>query len=265
MGPTGGDPFTSTEEYYAKYRPGYGERAIEYLRERFELDESSRVLDLGCGAGQITVPLAALVDVVVGMDPNETMLREARRRADEAGRGSIEWVVGSDADLDEDLGTFRLTTMGRSFHWMDQERTLERLHSVTESGGGVAILNDAEWFTRGEKRWQDEVYAMAAEYVDDLPRRTGPVDYDDDPWDEKIEAFGFTDVDLATFETEREWDVDSIVGYVFSLSYCSPETFGDERQAFETDLRTHLKARGRETFVQRAETEIIAGRTEREE
>jgi SAM-dependent methyltransferase len=260
MPPSESDPFTSTEEYYATHRPGYGEAAIEYLITRFGLDKSSRVLDLGCGAGQITVPLAVHVDRVVGMDPNEAMLREASQRADKAGVENVGWVVGSDSDLNDDMGPFRLTTMGRSFHWMDEAETLERLHSMTEPGGGVAILNDAEWFTRGEREWQDEVYATASEYLDDLPPRTGPVDHDDDPWDEKIEAFGFADVEVATFETEREWDVDSIVGYVFSLSYCSPEAFGEKRDAFETDLRARLTDAEGETFVQRAETEIIAGR-----
>jgi SAM-dependent methyltransferase len=260
MPPSEANPFAGTEEYYATHRPGYGDAAIEYLRTRFELDESSRVLDLGCGAGQITVPLAAHVDRVVGMDPNEAMLREARQRADKAGVENVEWVVGSDSDLDDDMGPFRLTTMGRSFHWMDEAETLERLHSMTEPGGGVAILNDAEWFTRGEREWQKAVYATGSEYLDDLPPRTGPVDHDDDPWDKKIEAFGFDDVEVATFETEREWDVDSIVGYVFSLSYCSPEAFDEDRDAFETDLRARLNDADRETFLQRAETEIIAGR-----
>jgi hypothetical protein len=104
------------------------------------------------------------------------------------------------------------------------------------------------------------VYAIADEYLDDLPDRTGPVEHDD-PWDEKVAAFGFDDVEVATFETDREWDVDGIVGYVFSLSFCSPDTFGDEREAFENDLRARLSEMEGEPFVQRVETKIIAGRT----
>jgi SAM-dependent methyltransferase len=254
------NPFASTEAYYASYRPGYGAAAIRYLDDRFDLDGSSRVLDLGCGTGQIAVPLAAHVGEVVGMDPNEEMLRRARRRADAARRENVEWIVGSDADLDGDLGTFRLVTMGRSFHWMDQERTLERIHRLTEPEGGVAICNDAEWFTRGTKVWQDDVYALASEYVGNLPDRTGPVEYDD-PWDELIEGFGFTDVEVAVFESEREWDVESVVGYVLPLSYCSPATFGEAKSTFEDDLRTRLDERA-ERFVQDAEVTVIAGRKE---
>lgn len=253
------NPFGSTEAYYAEHRPGYGDAAIDHLCDRFALDESSRVLDLGCGAGQITIPLAAHIGKVVGMDPNEEMLEEARKRAERCGE-NIEWVVGSDSDVGDELGTFCLTTMGRSFHWMAQEETLERLYSMTEPDGGVALVGDDEWFTRGTKDWQDEVYALADEYIEELPARTGPIEHND-PWDELLEEFGFSDVAVTTFESEREWDVDSVVGYVFSLSYCSPETFGDDRKAFEDDLRALLDERDEAVFVQDAEVQIISGKT----
>ncbi|WP_237560617.1 class I SAM-dependent methyltransferase [Halostella litorea] len=254
-------PFGGTEEYYAKHRPGYGDAALSYLRERFDLDGDTRVLDLGCGAGQIAVPLAAHVGEAVGMDPNEAMLRQAERRAEAAGRENLTWVIGSDADLSGELGGFGLATMGRSFHWMDERETLERLRGLLEPGGGVAILDDEEWFTRGTEGWQDAVYDLAAEYLDELPERTGPVDHSaEDPWDELVESVGFDDVEAATFAVEREWTVDAVVGYAFSLSYCSPDRFGEEKAAFESALRERLAQRPEETFPQRTEVTVISGR-----
>jgi len=250
------DPFASTETYYADYRPGYGDSAVAYLATRFALDDASQVLDLGCGAGQITVPLAAHAGRVVGMDPNEKMLHEAKARATRTGRTNIEWVVGSDAELDSLDGRFALTTMGRSFHWMAQEETLERLHAMIEPGSGLAIVGDDEWFTRGTKDWQDAVYELAAEYLE-LPERTGPIEYDD-PWDELVGEFCFSDVETVTFAFEREWTVEEIVGYVFSLSYCSPATFGTDRAAFESELRDLFDPD--ETVTQDAVTTVIAGR-----
>jgi len=255
------DRFASTEVYYAEHRPDYGEAAIAHLVERFSLDDSHRVLDLGCGAGQIAVPLAADVGEVVGMDPNERMLDHARERATAAGLENCEWVVGSDADLDELSGPFRLVTMGRSFHWTDQHRTLEHVHRLTGRGGGVALLGDPEWLTRGTADWQDEVYALATEYVTDLPERTGPVEYED-PWDELLAATGFIDVDLTEFDVEREWTVDGVVGYVFSLSYCSPDAVGDAA-AFEADLRERLADFDAERFRQDATVWVISGKSDR--
>jgi len=252
--------FASTESYYAEYRPGYGEALFDDLAERFALDGDARVLDLGCGAGQLALPLAARAGEVLAMDPNERMLAHARRRAAEAGVENVEWVVGSDAEFDPSMGPFRLTTMGRSSHWMDQERTLERLSRATEPGGGIALVTDREWLTKGTADWQAAVYEVATRYLDDLPERVEPetVTYDD-PWDEKLRAFGFGDVETLTFAVDREWAVDAVVGYVFSLSFCSPARFGDDAAAFEADLRGRLARFDRERFDQRATVEAVVG------
>jgi hypothetical protein len=50
------NPFVSAERYYAECRPGYGESTTRYLVDRFSLDTDARLLDLGCGAGQLASP-----------------------------------------------------------------------------------------------------------------------------------------------------------------------------------------------------------------
>ena len=251
--------FRSTAEYYAQYRLTYGESAIGYLKDRYDLDDSSRVLDLGCGTGQITIPIAEYAGEVVGMDPNQEMLTKAEEAARTTGVESVEFVRGSDSNLSDDLGSFTLVTMGRAFHWMDQHRTLRRLRSMVDVGGGVAILDDSNWFTSGNKEWQKAVYDLANDYLSDLPDWIGSEDVEyEDPWDEMIAEY-FDDVESITYEREHEWNLDSIVGYVFSLSYCSPETFGDDRQAFETELREFLAGYDGE-FTQDRNVEIISGK-----
>ncbi|WP_206424947.1 class I SAM-dependent methyltransferase [Halosimplex salinum] len=257
-------PFASAETYYAQYRPRYGDRPIAHLVDRFDLDDDSRALDLGCGAGQITIPLAAHVGTAVGMDPNSRMIDGARGQARAADRENVEWTVGSDADLrgavGEELGPFTVTTMGRSFHWMDRGPTLDRIRELTEPGGGVAVFGDTEWLTSGRRAWQDEVYDLAADYLDDLPERTGQrTEPYENPYDELIADHGFEAVEVATFESTREWTVDEVVGYVFSLSFCSPATFGDEKDDFEADLRERLDELGG-PFEQDEEVRVISGR-----
>ena len=57
--------FRSTAPYYARYRVGYPPELFTPLAERFSLDGTQLSLDLGCGTGQITIPLAAHVRQVV--------------------------------------------------------------------------------------------------------------------------------------------------------------------------------------------------------
>lgn len=144
---------------------------------------------------------------------------------------------------------------------MEQAGTVRQLRRIIAPGGGIAILTDQEWLTRGRIDWQATVYSIIEEYLDELPPRTGPVDYsDEDPWDELLAEFGFTDVAVKTFEFERSWDIDAVVGYVFSLSLCSPKTFGRHKEAFETTLRDRLAALPSDASMQEAQTRIISGR-----
>ncbi|MFW5938862.1 MAG: class I SAM-dependent methyltransferase [Halolamina sp.] len=252
--------FEGTAEQYAVSRPEYDDRALDYLRERFALDGTGRLLDLGCGTGRLGVALALNVEEVVGLDPNETMLEHARERASVVDATNTEWRIGSDADLPamaDDLDPLRLTVMGRSFHWMAQERTLDTLREITQPGGGVALLSDTEWLARGTEEWQDAVYEVVDDYLDDPPERTGPIEYDDS-WVDLLAAEGFDGVEERVLDVDREWDADSVVGYLLSLSFCSPAVLGDDRDGFETAVRERLAA-FEEPYEEEATVEVIAG------
>ena len=57
------------------------------------------VLELGCGAGRVTVPLAEEVDDITGIDILEPMLNRAKENADAKGL-RINWVRGDIRDFD---------------------------------------------------------------------------------------------------------------------------------------------------------------------
>lgn len=258
-------PFAGVADYYAAHRPGYGEDAVAYLADRFALDASARVFDLGCGAGQLTAPLSADAGAVVAWDPDEAMLSRARERVREAGEENVTFAARSDADLHDGVGPFRLTTMGRSFHWMDGGETLDRLRSITEPGGGVAILNDHGLLTRGTGDWAAAVHAVASEYGD-VPEQRDPAEVEyDDPWDELLAARGFADVVERTFSLERTWTVDGVVGYLLSLSYCAPGELGGERDALAAAVRRRLQELGGGPFHHATTVEVISGRVTAEE
>jgi SAM-dependent methyltransferase len=99
-----------------------------------------RVLDLGCGPGQLAMAFAPFAAEVLAVDPEPEMLRVARAAA---GNAPIRFVQGSSYDLGPAFGRFRLAVMGRSFHWMDREDTLRRLDALVEPGGAVVLFGDA--------------------------------------------------------------------------------------------------------------------------
>jgi SAM-dependent methyltransferase len=77
--------------------PGVSARFLGLLAR--EPLERSRVLDVGCGAGRLALALAPACRWVVGLDRDEALIQEARRRAAEAGLVNIEF---HEADVEAD-------------------------------------------------------------------------------------------------------------------------------------------------------------------
>ena len=71
-------------------------RAIELL----DVDESHRVLDLFCGIGNFTLPLARRAAHVVGMEGEERQVLRARDNAERNGLGNVEFVASDLAAID---------------------------------------------------------------------------------------------------------------------------------------------------------------------
>ena len=106
LGRSRGGLFTGTAWHYARYRPGYPRAFFADLAKRFHLDGTRRILDLGCGTGQLTLPLAEHVAEAVGMDPEPEMLAEAARQAQAASISNVKWAHGNSADLPGEFGRF---------------------------------------------------------------------------------------------------------------------------------------------------------------
>jgi ubiquinone/menaquinone biosynthesis C-methylase UbiE len=133
--------FQSAAASYLEGRPAYPAKLFRRVAELCRLDRTHRLLDLGCGPGQIAVALAPYVGHVVAVDPEPEMLKIAGELAAEAGQ-AIELIEGSSYDLGPRFGRFRMVTMGRSFHWMDRAVTLQLLDEMIEPEGAVVLLRD---------------------------------------------------------------------------------------------------------------------------
>jgi SAM-dependent methyltransferase len=241
-------PYQGSAQYYARYRPAYPPALVSILRDAFHLDGSGRLLDLGCGPGPVAIRLAPLFEQVVGMDREPDMLAEGANQARLAGMTTIEWVLGSSEELSGrltgELGTFRLVTMGESFHWMDQRATLEALYPLVDVDGGVAVVGRGTPLPRPPMTpWRAEVSRVLRDYLGNILL----------PWDRPPPEPGDLHHDFirrSRFELllqhselfEVPWTFDTMLGHLYSMSFCSRDRLGDRAEAFERDLREAVLA-----------------------
>jgi SAM-dependent methyltransferase len=158
--------FRTAAHHYLAGRPGYAPRAITRVIQLCGVTAADRVLDLGCGPGQLARAFAPFVQEVVGIDPEPEMLRLARQDGPE----NALWIEASSYDIGPHLGRFGLATMGRSFHWMDRVDTLRRLDEIVTPGGAVVLFRDSHPDVP-DNAWRAQYSAVLERYAGDEERR----------------------------------------------------------------------------------------------
>jgi SAM-dependent methyltransferase len=161
--------FRTAAEHYLSGRSPYAPALVRRVAETCGLTDAHRLLDLGCGPGQLSLTFAFFAGSVVAMDPEPEMLRVAASII-EGVAPNVELVLGSSDALSPRLGTFRMTVMGRSFHWMDRAETLRRLDALIEPDGAV-VLFEADHPELPDNAWLVGYREVLERYSGDDPVR----------------------------------------------------------------------------------------------
>jgi SAM-dependent methyltransferase len=236
--------YEGTASYYSRYRPKYPPSLVSLLREHFRLDGRGRLLDLGCGPGPVAIALAHLFEEVLAIDPDDGMRAEGERIARERGISNIEWRFGGSKDLSPELGQFRLVTMGNSFHWMDRAHTLDALYDLVTPGGGIAVVGEGAPIPPPPMtRWRAAINTVLKRYLGDrsMPWES-PGPRPEDLHQHFIARSRFKDLVSYSESFDVEWTVDSMIGNLYSMSFCSRRVLGDRVDAFERDVRAAILA-----------------------
>ena len=113
----------------------------------------ARILDLGCGKGQVSRMLAREHPrcEVLGMDLSEAMVRRARQ--DGPALPNLSFQVGDALDLPLDEASVdQVVCVASIKHWPDRLLGLQQVLRVLRPGGRLAILEAANTCTRQQAR-----------------------------------------------------------------------------------------------------------------
>jgi ubiquinone/menaquinone biosynthesis C-methylase UbiE len=148
--------FDGTAGYYECYRVPYPRQVFDWIADEYALDGHGRLLDGGCGTGQVALPLSSWFDEVIAVDPDQEMLRACEGAARERGITNISFLNLKAEDVPDTVAPLRLATFGASFHWTDRVHVANRLHRLMEPAGGLVAISPSS-FWRGREGWQRAV------------------------------------------------------------------------------------------------------------
>lgn len=111
-------------------RPPYPARLVDLILGLATVDRP-RVLDLGCGTGEIARRLAPHVRQIAAVDRSPPMLAEARALPG-GDAPNVTWIAGRVEDVPL-AGPFSCAVAAESFHWFEWEPVVARLHDLVPS------------------------------------------------------------------------------------------------------------------------------------
>lgn len=257
-----GQVFAGTATFYAS-RPGYPVELLDYVADLARRHSDALVLDLGTGPGVIAIELAARGMPVVAVDPSTEMLNEGRHQAASRGVAGIEWLHGSSYQLPSDLGAIGVVTIGDACHWTSGADTLRALDRLVRPGGCVALLSH-RWPGFARPSWDVLLRRVRERHLG--PRRhAGPTGGFTRPTSESHEEAMrnsvFSRITRNVVDYDIDVSLDQLLAWQFSQAHSSFPVLGDQREAYEQDLRNALNAfepAGR--FIETSQAHLLIGR-----
>ena len=228
--------------FYHQYRRGYPLPVIDTLTGAFGLTSDDVVIDLGCGTGQLTLPIARRVQAVAGVDPEPDMLARARRAAADQGVANASWLLGADTDipaLAALLGDRRAgaVTIAQALHWMRYHELIPALVPLLRPGGGIAVITNGTPMWLQDSPWSRALRSFLEQWLGTTVTGTcGTDDASQQRYRDTLTGAGL-EVTETRYDYTDELDLDHLVGGVYSALPAQRLPPPDQRTAFAEQIR----------------------------
>jgi SAM-dependent methyltransferase len=157
---------------YDEVRPGYPEDLFDDIVSLSGIPAAGRILEIGCGTGQATVPFARRGYRIQCIELGENLAAVARRNLEGYPNAEVRTGAFEESFLQE--GAFDLAVSATAFHWLDPAVAYPKVVSALRDGGSLALF------------WNVHVHSDASEgffetaqriYEREAPEIVGPEDY----------------------------------------------------------------------------------------
>jgi SAM-dependent methyltransferase len=130
--------FTEDAELYDRARPGYPPELFDDLAALTTMGTDCRVLEIGCGTAQATVPLARRGCQVVAVELGEQMADIARRNL--AMFPAVSVVTAAFEDWALPAEPFDVVLAATAFDWIDPETRVQKAADALRIDGSLATI-----------------------------------------------------------------------------------------------------------------------------
>lgn len=152
-----GKVFDGVAAEYDRNRPMYPDELVDQACQVAGIGAGDRVLEIGCGTGQLTRSLAARGLRVTALEPGGNLIALARQNLE--GAGAVDFVSARFEDASLPRERFRAVFSASALHWVDPEVSWRKIADVLVPGGTLALIS---YFGLEEQRTRQDQEALLA-------------------------------------------------------------------------------------------------------
>jgi len=161
-----GKVFDEIATEYDRHRPTYPDKLIDRACEVAGIGSGDRVLEVGCGSGQLTRGLVARGLHVTAVEPGKSLIALARQNLD--GAGAVEFVNAQFEDALLPREQFQAMFSASAFHWVDPAIGWQKAADVLVPGGTLALVSYFGLEDPRSRRDQEAVLAALRKVAPDI-------------------------------------------------------------------------------------------------
>jgi SAM-dependent methyltransferase len=130
--------FDKAADLYEHARPNYPVGLFDDLASLSRLPEHAQILEIGCGTGKATLPLADLGFQIVCVELGEQLAAVARRRL--AAFPNVEIINADFESWEAGNSRFDAVVAFTAFHWIDPDLRYEKAARLLRQDGALAVV-----------------------------------------------------------------------------------------------------------------------------
>lgn len=150
-----GKVFNEIAVEYDRNRPAYPDVLIDQACEVAGIGDGDRVLEIGCGTGQLTRCLLARGLRVTALEPGDQLVRVAEENLNEA--GDVEFIHARLEDMQLPRESYQAVFSASAIHWVDPDLGWRKIAGALAPGATLALI---QYFGLHEQRSIDDQEAL---------------------------------------------------------------------------------------------------------
>lgn len=240
----GYERFLGFANLYDEGRPSMPDKTFEMLRPYIR-DNMDLIVDIGCGTGLSTKTCEKYAKQVIGIDPLEDMLNEAKKK--EIKNGTFLNAFSDNTGLEDEIAD--LVICSQAFHWMNPTSTLKEVSRILKENGVFAII-DASYPPIIDLRLEmltKDLHKLTSEFEKD---DKAFINHKENHFGNLVDSGEFKFCRKIFFESETEYDKERFEKFLLSQS------------SMQKAIRNHYdKMKDRLEEMDKTLDEVFMGRT----